>query len=157
MSGPAQILVMRHAEKPADDTDPNLAPVGVARAKQLASYIPQTFGKPDAIFATAISKHSERPFETAKPLAKACGQVPQTPYADAEYGLLAKRLLTDEAYAGKRIVVCWHHGEIPDLMKALGAKAGDYPRPWDPAVFNLILKAEFDGGTVSVTRIQEPF
>jgi hypothetical protein len=40
------ILVMRHAEKPDDDTDLNLSPAGVARAKKLATYIPATFGKP---------------------------------------------------------------------------------------------------------------
>jgi phosphohistidine phosphatase SixA len=157
MPGPAQILVMRHAEKPDDASDPHLAPAGVARAQRLAAYIPDTFGKPDAIFAAAISKHSERPFETVELLAAACGlKKPKTPFADAQYALLANQLLT-APYAGQRIVVCWHHGEIPDLMKALGAKHGDYPRPWDDLVFNLILKTDFAGGTVTVTRVVEPF
>ena len=43
---PNVILVMRHAEKPTDDHDPHLSPPGKERAEKLATYIPDTFGKP---------------------------------------------------------------------------------------------------------------
>jgi broad specificity phosphatase PhoE len=68
------ILVMRHAEKLADLTEPDLPPAGYARAVKLATYIPGTFGTPDFIFSAAISKHSARPYETVEPLAKRTGK-----------------------------------------------------------------------------------
>jgi hypothetical protein len=46
---------MRHADK--------LVPGRLARAEHLVTYIPQTFGKPDDIIASAHSKHSNRPTE----------------------------------------------------------------------------------------------
>jgi hypothetical protein len=36
--------------------------------------------------------------------------------------------------------VCWHHGNIPNMMHALKADAADYPDPWGRDVFNLILR-----------------
>jgi phosphohistidine phosphatase SixA len=154
---PQFILVMRHAERPADDNDTDLAPAGKQRAKALATYIPNTFGKPDSIFAAAISKHSARPYETVKPLSKLTGAPIDATIADQDYAMLAHDLLSHDRYAGKRIVVCWHHGHIPALMQALGIPRGNYPDPWDPAVFNLILKVDFSGAAPQVGRIVEPF
>jgi len=42
-------------------------------------------------------------------------------------------------------------------MHQLGAGKGDYPDPWDPAVFNLILEVTFSDGKVSVKKVTEPF
>ncbi len=154
---PKFLLVMRHAEKSADPYDPDLTEAGKARAKALADYIPNEFGAPDFIFAAAISKHSARPYETVKPLSRKTGVAIDATIADQEYGVLASELLSHVEYAGKCIVVCWHHGNIPSLMQALGAASGAYPDPWDPAVFNLILKVEFPVGGPSVAKILEPF
>jgi hypothetical protein len=55
--------------------------------------------------------------------------------ADQDYGFLANELLSDAKYAEKAVVVCWHHGNIPSLMHALGAKDGDYPDPWNRNIF----------------------
>jgi len=41
----------------------SLSQAGFARAEHLVTYIPQTFGKPDDIIASAHSKHSNRPTE----------------------------------------------------------------------------------------------
>jgi phosphohistidine phosphatase SixA len=154
---PQFILVMRHAEKSADPNDPDLTAAGQARAQKLATYIPLTFGGPDAIFASAISKHSARPFETVEPLSKQTGVPINATFADQDYGALANELLTDSGLVGKRIVVCWHHGNIPPMMTALGAPAGAYPNPWDPTVFNLILRIDFADTGPSVTKTTEPF
>ena len=157
-ASPTFLLVMRHAEKSDDPSDPDLTPAGHQRAETLANYIPKTFGLPDAIFAAAISKHSARPYETVEQLAKAVGKPIDATIADQDYGFLANKLLTDAAYARKAVVVCWHHGNIPSMLHALGAAPGDYPDPWDPTCFNLILKVEFPAdGPPSVTEITEPF
>ena len=44
--GPARLLILRHAEKTGDKNDPYLSQPGQARADRLATYIPQTFGRP---------------------------------------------------------------------------------------------------------------
>jgi phosphohistidine phosphatase SixA len=152
------LLIMRHAEKPDDDIDPNLSPAGVARAQALATYIPQTFGTPNAIIAAADSKKSVRPRKTVEPLARQCGLAVQTPYADKQYAEQAAKLLDGRTYPGSLIVVCWHHEDIPQLMAALGAAAGSYPLPWNPAVFNLILQTGLQGdGAITVAQVLEPF
>src|SRR5271170_704397 len=65
---PSAIFIIRHAEKPDSDDDPNLTPRGYERAKALADVIPKHFCRPDFIWATARSRRSNRPFETVTPL-----------------------------------------------------------------------------------------
>jgi broad specificity phosphatase PhoE len=149
------ILVMRHAEKSDDPLDPDLSPAGRARAQHLASYIPATFGQPGFLFASAVSKHSHRPIQTLEPLSLQCSVKIDASYADQDYGALAQELRENNAYDASLVIVCWHHGNIPPLMHALKAAAGDYPDPWNPAVFNLILR--LDGSAPKVTRVTEPF
>jgi phosphohistidine phosphatase SixA len=147
------ILVMRHAEKSNDPLDPHLTSAGKARAKALAQYIPATFGAPKCLFASAASKHSRRPIETLEPLAAQCRLTIDDSYADQDYGALAHHLRKN----GGMVVVCWHHGNIPPMMHALEAAAGDYPNPWKRDVFNLILQLTFRNQTPDVKRITEPF
>jgi hypothetical protein len=155
---PSCILVMRHAEKTADPQDPHLSAAGAARAEALATYIPKTFGPPHFIFATAISKHSARPYETVQPLSKGTGVPINATIADQDYSFLASELLSHPEYSGKQILVCWHHGNIPSLLHALKAAPSAYPDPWDPKVFNLVLNVTFaSGAQPTVTEVEEPF
>jgi phosphohistidine phosphatase SixA len=154
---PLMILMMRHAEKPDDPYDPDLTAAGKARAEALATYIPSQFGKPDFIFAAAITKHSARPYETVKPLSKSSGVAIDPAIADNDYGVLAKELLSKPKFVGQRIVVCWHHGNIPPLMRSLGAVSGTYPNPWDHKIFNLVLKVGFSAAGAEVAEVTEPF
>jgi phosphohistidine phosphatase SixA len=151
------ILLMRHAEKPADVADIHLSPAGAERAEELASYIPKTFGKPDFLFAAANSKHSYRPVETVEPLSRATGLSIDSSHPDDDYAALASKLLTKPHFEGKLTLVCWHHEKIPHFAKALGAGEGDIPDPWDPDVFNLILQFGFKAGKLTVKEIKEPF
>jgi broad specificity phosphatase PhoE len=153
-----RILLMRHAEKSDDPLDPDLSPAGHRRAEQLASFIPARFGTPDFLFATAESKHSRRPIETITPLSQSCGVPIDSSFADQDYAALAHELTKKNHIEGKLILVCWHHGNIPSLAYALGAKNSDYPDPWPADVFNLILKFKFAGGDrPSVEQLTEPF
>jgi broad specificity phosphatase PhoE len=150
--------VTRHAEKPDDPMNPDLSAAGYVRAEHLADYIPATFGRPEFLFATAFSTHSARPVETLTPLSKQIGVAIDATFADQDYGALAEEILSQPLFTGKLILVCWHHGNIPSLMLALRAKSDEFPDPWDPQVFNLILQLDYAGSadpnTVSVI---EPF
>jgi len=149
---------MRRAEKTGDPRNPNLSTDGQARAERLVEYIPATFGKPSFVFATAISKHSARPIQTIKPLSTQLGLSIDATFADQDYGALAYELLSSSRFAGVLALVCWHHGNIPSLVRGLGGESGRYPDPWDPDVFNLILELTYASAEVPVVRsIIEPF
>ncbi|WP_158807416.1 histidine phosphatase family protein [Beijerinckia sp. L45] len=153
-----KILVMRHAEKTEDPRDPDLSNDGFERAKRLVTWLPDQFGNPDFIIATAPSKHSMRPIETVKPLAKKLDVDIDDSLADQEYGVLADKLLTKKRFQDKITLVCWHHGNIPNLMNALHCKPDSYPYPWDRDIFNLVLVVTFGpDGTPTVDQVVEPF
>jgi phosphohistidine phosphatase SixA len=155
---PKTIVLMRHAEKPADQADPNLSPAGKERAKHLATWLPQQYPDIGFVFAAAISKESARPYETVEPFAKKAGLPIDDSIADKDYAKLANKLATDTRYQGACVLVCWHHGEIPQLAAALGAPAGSYPDPWPSDVFNLVLQMDYNGGSVpKMKQITEPF
>src|ERR1700720_3144014 len=78
----ARILLMRHAEKTGDPMDPHLSQDGSARAAKLADYIPATFGVPQFLIATSISRHSIRPIETLEPLSAKIGVPIEATFAD---------------------------------------------------------------------------
>jgi broad specificity phosphatase PhoE len=152
-----RILIMRHAEKPDAPLDSGLTDAGRERAQRLAKYIPETFGKPDLLFASADSKYSRRPRKTLTPLSKACGIAIDDSFADQDYPALAHEIRNKPLYDGKRIVICWHHGNIPLLAHSLKARPGDYPDPWDPVIFNLILELDIARGAPAVRPVLEPF
>jgi hypothetical protein len=158
MTSPNEILVMRHAEKTGDLNDKELSAAGKVRAETLAGYIPERFGKPDFLFATMESKHSLRPIRTITPLSARIGVPIDATSADQDYGALALHLLSDALFDRKRVLVCWHHGNIPSLVRALGAEDGSFPDPWSPAVFNLVLRLTLSTpGRVAVEQVTEPF
>ena len=153
-----RILLMRHAEKTGDPTDPHLSPEGFARAGKLADYIPATFGKPQFLIATLVSMHSNRPVEALTPLSGKIGISISAEYADQNYRALAGQLLCEQRYVGALIVVCWHHGNIPSLAHALGAGLDSYPDPWNSLVFNQILDMTYSTDSApEVATLTEPF
>lgn len=158
--GPSRIILMRHADKPDDPEDEDLSEAGMARAEHLATYIPQTFGKPDYIIATAHSKHSNRPTETVTPLAAALGIKVRHDIGDDDFEELVNEIFSNPAYHGTTVVVCWHHGKLPAIAAMLGAPAGSYPDPWPEDAYNIILDLRYDpnsGSPPTVMRVLEPF
>jgi len=147
--GPHLVLIIRHAEKPDDtggEKDPNLSARGYERAAALATVIPEHFPRPDCLIATKRSKGSNRPVETITPLAKALHVEIESSLNDAEVDQLAHELLTDPKYAGKTVLIAWHHGKIPALAKDLGVTA--VPDKWNSEVFDRVWEISFDGDAV---------
>jgi phosphohistidine phosphatase SixA len=145
--GPHIVMIIRHAEKPeeaAGDKDPNLSKRGFERADALAKVIPEHFPRPDFLIATKKSKASERPIETLIPLARALHENIDSTCKDEEFDRIAREVLTDPKYAGKVVLIAWHHGKVPELAKALGAK--DAPDKWNAKVFDRVWEITYDGG-----------
>jgi phosphohistidine phosphatase SixA len=158
--GPARVLLMRHAEKTGRTDDIHLSGDGLNRAEKLATYIPQALGRPDFIYAAARSKRSIRSIETVKPLAAALGLEVQYHIEDKDFKALVPEIFSKPEYHGKTIVICWHHGKLPEIAALLGARPGSYPDPWPQDVFNLIVDFRYDPKSDSppvVAQIVEPF
>jgi phosphohistidine phosphatase SixA len=158
--GPGRILLMRHAEKTGKTDDIYLSAEGVKRAERLVKYIPQTFGRPDFIYAAARSKRSIRSIETVKPLAAALGLEVQYHIEDKDFKTLVTEIFSKPEYRGKTIVICWHHGKLPEIAALLGGQESNYPESWPQDVFNLILDFRYDPKSDKppiVAQIVEPF
>ena len=159
-TSPAAVYVIRHAEKPApEENSPDLTATGFKRAEALPSLFVQMPGspaprlpKPDAIFATARSKSSNRPVETVTPLAQFLKLPLHHDFDEHATGPLAAELLSGK-YAGKVVLVCWHHGQIPALAAALGVT--DAPPAWDAQVFNQIWKLTYSAGQAKLAILSE--
>jgi broad specificity phosphatase PhoE len=143
----AVVLIVRHAENPPDGH--GLSPRGEERAKAYIDYF-QNFtidGKrrePEAVLVAADSKQSHRPRLTVEPFAKAAKLPIDNRFANKQPADLAAALRTN--YQGKVILVCWHHGQIPALLRALGADPetllpnGKWPRD----VYDWVIMVSFD-------------
>ena len=146
---PAHVLIIRHGEKPpATEKSPDLTPEGKERAEALPKLFqtsaaePAPFPAPDFLFAAKDSAKSRRPHETIAPLAKALKLKVNSDFAAEDVAGLAHELFHNPQYAGKTVLVCWHHGKIPALaaqLKAVGA-----PDPWDPEVFDRVWQIDYD-------------
>jgi len=137
---PVVVFVIRHAEKPLV-RDPDLAPMGYTRAAALPS-----------LFATAPSRNSNRPVETVLPLGQALHVKINALHMDDDAAGLARDVLSGK-YAGKVVLICWHHGQIPAVVAALGVT--DAPAKWDGDVFDQIWKIEWVGGKARMTTLPE--
>ena len=80
------------------------------------------FQMPTFVFATKASHHSNRPIETVSPLIAAFKLPLDADHSDDDYPKVARDILSKPKYRGAIVLVCWHHGKIPDLARALGAK-----------------------------------
>jgi len=140
---PARIVLLRHAEKPADERDIHLSAQGQERAQALVGYFAARLGidtnhPPAALFATKPTRGapSVRSRETLQPIADRL-QVPiRQPVKAADFGNLARHLLEHPDYRGRTVVVCWAHDEMGDFARALGAKPK--PKNWKKDVFDTV-------------------
>ena len=141
------ILIIRHAENPANGH--GLSPRGEERAKSYISYfqnftVDSTRLEPNAVVVAADSKQSHRPRLTVEPFAKAANLPIDNRFANKHPADLAAGLRAN--YEGKVVLVCWHHGQIPAVLRALGADPetllpnGKWPR----GVYDWVIVASFD-------------
>jgi hypothetical protein len=69
------------------------------------------------LFAAQASKNSNRPVETITPLSAALNLTCNDNHADGDYTKVASDILTNSKYAGQVVLVCWHHGNIPNWRR----------------------------------------
>lgn len=157
----ATVLVIRHAEKPAEGRD--LSHQGRKRAQAYAHYFrPFVLGDerltPSALFAARSSLHSRRPVETLEPLAHALGLKIDQGYSNHHDARLVRKL--HRRSHGPVVLIAWHHGRIADLIDALGGNAATLlpGGTWPDAVYDWVVVLRYDaaGRVRSVQLVQEP-
>lgn len=158
---PRLVQIIRHGEKSGDDTDTHLNSRGAARAAALPSLFtipptfpdkPAPFATPDFLYAAKKTKHSNRPIETITPLARALkDMIIHDKHANDDFQAVVNQIFGDDKHAGKTVLICWHHGNIPDLARAVAAKAknssklkGQIPARWEGAVFDRVWLFTFE-------------
>jgi hypothetical protein len=154
------VLVIRHAEKPDDGN--GLSAAGEARAMAYVNYFKnfKADGQPlklDCLFAAADSKASHRPRLTIEPTGKALGLVIDTRFKDKDFQGLADEIKSRPH--GQAILIAWHQGKIPSLLRALGADP-DQVLPngrWPDDVFGWLIQLRYDsdGHLMEAKRINE--
>lgn len=145
-ASPAQVIIIRHAEK---GTGNDLSPQGYQHAQELVSYFESNpdvtqYGTPIAIYAMSPSEDdpSNRAVETVTPLAGALGLTLQGQFSKMQIQQVASAVMSDAAYSGKMVLICWEHKVIPDLAVALGVSPE--PPKWDKDDFDSVYRIDFD-------------
>jgi broad specificity phosphatase PhoE len=143
----ATVLIIRHAEDAGNGH--GLSPRGQERAEAYKNYF-QNFTvdskrrQPDDVLVAADSKQSHRPRLTVEPFAKAAKLPIDSRFGNKQPTDLAAELRAN--HDGKVILICWHHGQIPALLRALGA-APETLIPngkWPKTVYDWVIMASFD-------------
>ena len=141
------VLIIRHAEDPADGH--GLSPRGQERAEAYKNYflnftIDSKRREPDVVLVAKDSKQSHRPRLTVEPFAKAAKLPIDSSIGNKQPADLAAELRAN--YQGKVILICWHHGQIPALIRALGA-APETLLPnakWPKTVYDWVIVVSYD-------------
>ncbi len=151
-AAPAQIIVIRHGEKP--DTGNDLDPQGQQRAQALVGFFENTpavtqYGTPEAIYAMAPSDDdgSLRPIQTVTPLAQNLGKTLNTAFNKKQGADMIQDVL--KKFKGGMVLVCWEHKAIPGLAQDLGYDAA--PAKWKGKDFYSVWIFNLDTATGKVT------
>lgn len=145
---PKEVLILRHAEKPAPIEGIHLSERGLQRANALAGFFlehPDMIdnGPAVAVFAAAAKSAggSVRPFETISPTADRLGVSVIRDFRAGDESAIADEVLNNPIYAGKTVIICWVHDSLPSLAQAFGINA---KLKWPSPVFDIVWKISYD-------------
>ncbi|MCY1428401.1 hypothetical protein D9M71_442840 [compost metagenome] len=132
LDGTQTLVFLRHGEKPGEGLG-QLNCQGLNRALDLATVLPERFGKADYVFAANPTRHVEegsrdesysyiRTLMTITPSAIRLGLPVNIDYGANDTAELADELLSDK-YRNATIYTAWSHGYLPELINTVAGKA----------------------------------
>ncbi|MGN7742375.1 histidine phosphatase family protein [Pseudomonas sp. 22526] len=132
LDGTQTLVFLRHAEKPSEGLG-QLNCLGLNRALDLATLLPERFGKADYVFAANPSRHVEegsedqrysyiRPLMTISPSAIRLGLPVNIDFGANDTDELADELLRDQ-YRNATVYTAWSRGYLPELINTVAGKA----------------------------------
>jgi len=149
LAQPAEVVIIRHAEKPAEGNE--LSQQGRERAAALAPYFLETaelleFKPPVAIYAPLPNKEgsSIRSAQTVAPLATMLHLTISEPFHKDQTTQLAQEILNNRRYDGRMVLICWDHKLIPEIAKAFGIQ--NAPEKWKGEVYDRCWVIKFPAG-----------
>jgi broad specificity phosphatase PhoE len=164
-------MIIRHGEKPSNSgrspgidpdghsDDHSLTARGWTRARALVQLFAPAAGairpglsRPTAIYASGgTSGQGRRTRQTIAPLAARLGVAVNTEFAKGDESALARQV------AGRpgSTLICWQHGELPDIVRALVTGAPHPPTSWPDDRFDLIWTLAPANGGWSFHQIPE--
>lgn len=159
---PAQVILIRHAEKYENRAMIHLSPKGLTRAQALSQFFQSDprvveFGPPAAIIAQSPTekKKSVRPLETVEPLSKALGLPVISQFTYGQSAQTVNWLKSQREYDGKNVLICSQHMDIDDFALALGVK-DLRPRTWPHETYDRFYLLKFspaDGKLLSFSNL----
>ena len=148
MATPAQIIILRHAEKVSDE-DNNLSEKGKQRAERLHLFFDRNveasrYGVPVAIYAAAQKKSttSRRSIQTMVPYANLHRLTVNDAFTKEDYKEMIKEIMQKKSLNGKTVIICFPHSHIPKLTKKFGYEED---MDWSDDVFDRVWILRFDG------------
>lgn len=136
---PAQVIIIRHAEKPLSGQ--SLSQKGKERAAALVPFFLNAhdmvvFGAPTAIYAAAAIKEtdSKRTAETVQGLADALKITVNNRFEVDDYKAMVSEIKSTPSYTGKTVLICWEHQVIPEIARSFGVL--QTPARWPGEVFD---------------------
>jgi hypothetical protein len=169
-----RIMVIRHAEKPADTPPPqgvdidgnadsqSLVPLGWQRAGALVCLLSPArgtlqapeLGMPLGIYASGTGKHSHslRPEETVTPLASRLGVVINTSFMKGDEAAMT----ADAMVQAGTVLICWEHEAIPGIANQILGTDTIAPQEWPGTRFDMIWVFDLDPETGTYTFCQVP-
>ncbi|MFY0732427.1 histidine phosphatase family protein [Pseudomonas sp. NFX15] len=132
MDGTQTLVFLRHGEKPAGGLG-QLNCQGLNRALDLATLLPEKFGKANYVFAANPTRNVEegefdnsysyiRPLMTISPSATKLGLPVNIHFNANDTSDLADELLHDK-YHNSVIYTAWSHGYLPELINTVASEA----------------------------------
>lgn len=146
---PAEVILIRHAEKPETGIDLSLR--GRERAAALAPYFLESpellkFKTPVAIYAqrpkNAMS--SIRSIETVRPLADALHLKINDTYMRDDFEQMVEEIRRKPEYEGRSVLICWEHKLIPEIARKFEAE--NVPKTWPDATYDRTWMVKFQHG-----------
>ncbi|MEI7529679.1 MAG: histidine phosphatase family protein [Elusimicrobiota bacterium] len=151
-AAPAQVILIRHAEKPAYGA--GLSAQGFQRAQALVGFF-RSYEAPAAVYAMA-PKHEDssvRAIQTVTPLAQALGLTLNTEFTRGQKHKLVNAIMAAPEYEGRLVLVCWEHDALVDIAEEFAVYGGPgqqaqpaIPSYWAASVFDRAWVLNFAGG-----------
>ena len=145
-SMPAEVLIIRHAEKP--EQGPNLSDQGWLRAQKLPVLFHERSefldnGQPTALFAMKPDHvgGSLRAIQTLHYVSEDLNKTIVTNFIRDDYNSLVSDIKINSQYNKKTVLICWEHKVILDIARAFGIKN---PPNWPSSQFDRVWKIKLD-------------
>lgn len=157
---PAQVMIIRHGEKPPTGEILNLR--GEIRAAALAPYFAGTpalllFGTPVAVYGERPDTKTPtlRPIETILPTVKTLKIPLHTKFTRNQISELVHEILTSPLYEGKNVLICWEHFMIPNIAHTFGVSP--IPPAWPGDVYDrtFVIRFNKDGSVKSFHNLPQ--